>query len=151
LRIGRKEGVLGGRPGSGVGDGGGEDVSGNEVGEVRHFILRDEYTVYVRVKKKRKEKKRICRLEGRAEEMVVVENQGDIEPRCGLIFKRELLPAVHVFGRITCFRRRHQAGEKVLILSKQNRCRCVLVLAFARWGRRGSSLEDGAVLILILT
>ena len=38
LRVVREEGVLGGRPGSGVGNGGGKDVRGDEVGEVRHFI-----------------------------------------------------------------------------------------------------------------
>jgi len=38
IRIGGEEGVLGGRPRSGFGGGGGEDVSGNEVGEVGHFI-----------------------------------------------------------------------------------------------------------------
>jgi len=32
-------------------------------------------------KGKKEKKKRICGLEGRAEEMVVVENQGDIERR----------------------------------------------------------------------
>ena len=38
LRIGGEEGVLGCRPRRRVGDGGGEDVGGNEVGEVGHFI-----------------------------------------------------------------------------------------------------------------
>ena len=44
---------------------------------------------------KGKKEKRICRLEGRAEEMVVVEYQEKI-------FKREgVLPSKHVLGRTT--------------------------------------------------
>ena len=72
IRVGiGEEGVLGGRPGSGLGDGGGEDVGGNEVGELGHF--KGECTIYVRVKRKEN-----TPTVGRAEEMVVVENQEDI-------------------------------------------------------------------------
>ena len=43
------------------------------------FYLREEYMIYVRVRKGKK--REYADLRGRAEEMVVVENQGDMEQR----------------------------------------------------------------------